>query len=219
MVLGQAHDNIPPVVFPPRERRMTDKLPVAADRADAVFAGQGHAAFALGAAVGGVGVGVAAAVVGYLSVQGHVDLARADGDGQDVHRALAEILFRAFQARARLALGRQQMQQQLGHRHVIEARFAERILVRVSFEAGSATPLRCWATSPNGTSRLFSRLRMNGLTNFWWDEWRTNVAGCKSAVNFGGEVMLHGAGQVFWWCCNPKGRAAPFLCPKFSRIK
>ena len=159
MVLGQAHDNIPPVVFPPRERRMTDKLPVAADRADAVFAGQGHAGFALCAAVGGVGV--AAAVVGHLPVQGHVGLVCADGDGQDVHRALAEILFRAFQARARLALGGQQMQQQLGHRHVIEARFAERILVRVSFEAGLAAPLRCWATSPSDTLRLFSKLRMN----------------------------------------------------------
>ena len=31
--------------------------------------------------------------------------------------------------------------------------------------------------------------------------------------NFSGEVLLHGAERVFGgW--NPKGRAAPFLCPK-----
>jgi signal transduction histidine kinase len=36
--------------------------------------------------------------------------------------------------------------------------------------------------------------------------------------NFGGEVLLHGAERVFGgW--NPKGRAAPFLCPKFSRVQ
>ena len=58
--------------------RSTDKLPVADDPADAVFAEQGHADFEYGDAVGGVGV--AAAVVEQVLLKGHVDLARADGD-------------------------------------------------------------------------------------------------------------------------------------------
>ena len=96
VVLEQAHDNIPPGVFPPIESCMTDKLPVANDPLDAVFVGQGHAAFEHGAAVGGAGV--VAAVVG------QVNLARADGDEQDVNRILTEISFRAVQAQAQLAL-------------------------------------------------------------------------------------------------------------------
>ena len=78
VVLGQPHDKIQSVVFQPLEPRMTDKLPVADDQADAVFAEQGHADFEYGDAVGGVGV--TAAVIEQVPVKRHVDLARADGD-------------------------------------------------------------------------------------------------------------------------------------------
>ena len=87
---------------------MADKFPVAHDQADAVFAQQGHALFEHGDAVGGVGV--AAAVVEQVPLKGHVDLARADGDEQDVHLALAEVPLRAVEAQAQLALRRHQTQ-------------------------------------------------------------------------------------------------------------
>ena len=57
---------------------------------------QGHADFEHGDAVGGVGV--AAAVVEQVPVERPVDLARADGDEEDVHLALAEIPLRAVEA-------------------------------------------------------------------------------------------------------------------------
>ena len=54
--------------------------------------------------------------------------------------------------------------------------------MRVSFEAGFTASLRCWATSPNGTLRLFIKPRINWPINFWRDQWPTNGACCKSVV-------------------------------------
>ena len=84
---------------------MTGKFPVANDQAGAVFAEQGHADFEHGAAVGGVGV--AAAVVEQVPLKRHMDLARADGDEQDVYLALAEIPFRAVDAQPQPGVARQ----------------------------------------------------------------------------------------------------------------
>jgi len=105
---------------------VADELAVAHDQLDAFAVEQGHAVAEQGDAVGGVGI--AAAVVEQLPAQRHVDVARTGGDEQDVDLALTEILLRAVQVQAQLALRGQQRHLQLSYQQVVVVHFAKNSL-------------------------------------------------------------------------------------------